>query len=53
MFKRKMESQIHQKLSVVVQCVNEIETRGLTEIDLYRISGSDRDVKALREKFVS
>lgn len=38
--------------AVVVHCVNEIETRGLTEIGLYRISGSDRDVKALKEKFL-
>lgn len=38
--------------AVIVHCVNEIETRGLNEIGLYRISGSDRDVKALKEKFL-
>lgn len=37
---------------LIVLCVNEIETRGLTEVGLYRISGSDRDVKALKEKFL-
>lgn len=38
--------------ALVVHCVNEIETRGLTEVGLYRISGSDRDVKSLKEKFL-
>jgi Rac GTPase-activating protein 1 len=38
--------------ALIVHCVNEIETRGLNEIGLYRISGSDRDVKALKEKFL-
>lgn len=38
--------------ALIVHCVNEIETRGLTEVGLYRISGSDRDVKALKEKFM-
>lgn len=38
--------------ALIVHCVNEIETRGLQETGLYRISGSDRDVKALKEKFM-
>lgn len=38
--------------ALIVHCVNEIETRGLKEVGLYRISGSDRDVKALKEKFL-
>lgn len=38
--------------ALIVHCVNEIEMRGLTEVGLYRISGSDRDVKALKEKFL-
>lgn len=38
--------------ALIVHCVNEIETRGLNEVGLYRISGSDRDVKALKEKFM-
>lgn len=38
--------------ALIVHCVNEIETRGLTEVGLYRISGSDRDVKALKERFL-
>ncbi|KAM6976797.1 rac GTPase-activating protein 1 [Aplochiton taeniatus] len=38
--------------SLVVHCVNEIEQRGLHEIGLYRLSGSDRTVKDLKEKFL-
>lgn len=38
--------------ALVVHCVNEIETRGLNEAGLYRVSGIDRDVKALKEKFL-
>lgn len=38
--------------ALIVHCVNEIEMRGLKEVGLYRISGSDRDVKALKEKFL-
>ncbi|KAL1767387.1 rac GTPase-activating protein 1 [Sigmodon hispidus] len=38
--------------AIVVSCVNEIEQRGLTEAGLYRISGCDRTVKELKEKFL-
>ncbi|XP_051517674.1 rac GTPase-activating protein 1-like [Myxocyprinus asiaticus] len=38
--------------SLVVHCVNEIEQRGLHETGLYRVSGSDRVVKELKEKFL-
>uniref|UniRef100_A0A674JRZ5 Rac GTPase-activating protein 1 n=1 Tax=Terrapene triunguis TaxID=2587831 RepID=A0A674JRZ5_9SAUR len=38
--------------SIVVHCVNEIEQRGLRETGLYRISGCDRTVKELKEKFL-
>ncbi|KAM5154669.1 LOW QUALITY PROTEIN: rac GTPase-activating protein 1-like [Callospermophilus lateralis] len=38
--------------SIVVHCVNEIEQRGLTETGLHRISGCDRTVKELKEKFL-
>lgn len=38
--------------SLVVHCVNEIEQRGLHEVGLYRLSGSDRTVKDLKEKFL-
>ncbi|PRD25247.1 UNVERIFIED_CONTAM: Rac GTPase-activating protein 1 [Trichonephila clavipes] len=38
--------------SLIVHCVNEIESRGLKEIGLYRISGSERDVKDLKEKLL-
>uniref|UniRef100_A0AAR2LYS1 Rac GTPase-activating protein 1 n=1 Tax=Pygocentrus nattereri TaxID=42514 RepID=A0AAR2LYS1_PYGNA len=37
---------------LVVHCVNEIEQRGLHEIGLYRLSGADRVVKELKEKFL-
>ncbi|KAJ8370074.1 hypothetical protein SKAU_G00101020 [Synaphobranchus kaupii] len=38
--------------SLVVHCVNEIEHRGLHEAGLYRVSGMDRTVKELKEKFL-
>lgn len=38
--------------ALIVHCINEIETRGLNEVGLYRVSGSDRDVKALKERFL-
>ncbi|XP_018427382.1 PREDICTED: rac GTPase-activating protein 1 [Nanorana parkeri] len=37
---------------LVVYCVSEIEQRGLHETGLYRISGCDRTVKDLKEKFL-
>lgn len=37
---------------LVVHCVNEIEQRGLNETGLYRLSGSDRTIKELKEKFL-
>ncbi|KAG8452721.1 hypothetical protein GDO86_004494 [Hymenochirus boettgeri] len=37
---------------IVVHCVSEIEQRGLCETGLYRISGCDRTVKDLKEKFL-
>ncbi|KAL2090992.1 hypothetical protein ACEWY4_013255 [Coilia grayii] len=37
---------------LVIQCVNEIEQRGLHETGLYRISGSERVVRDLKERFV-
>uniref|UniRef100_A0A8C8C9V5 Rac GTPase-activating protein 1 n=1 Tax=Oncorhynchus tshawytscha TaxID=74940 RepID=A0A8C8C9V5_ONCTS len=38
--------------SLVVHCVNEIEQRGLRETGLYRLSGSDRTVKELKDKLL-
>uniref|UniRef100_A0A182VUE0 Rac GTPase-activating protein 1 n=1 Tax=Anopheles minimus TaxID=112268 RepID=A0A182VUE0_9DIPT len=38
--------------ALIVHCVSEIENRGLTEVGLYRLSGSDREVRALKEKFL-
>ncbi|XP_058442685.1 rac GTPase-activating protein 1 [Malaya genurostris] len=37
---------------LIVHCVNEIETRGLTEVGIYRVSGSEREVRTLKEKFL-
>lgn len=38
--------------AIVVHCISEIEQRGLQETGLYRISGCDRTVKELKEKFL-
>ncbi|XP_041778152.1 rac GTPase-activating protein 1 [Anopheles merus] len=38
--------------ALIVHCVSEIENRGLTEVGLYRLSGSEREVRALKEKFL-
>ncbi|XP_014251417.1 rac GTPase-activating protein 1 isoform X2 [Cimex lectularius] len=38
--------------ALVVHCIKEIEARGLNEIGLYRIPGSDKEVKALKERFI-
>ncbi|XP_028654371.1 rac GTPase-activating protein 1 [Erpetoichthys calabaricus] len=38
--------------TLVVHCVNEIEQRGMHETGLYRISGCERTVKELKEKFL-
>ncbi|XP_041365874.1 rac GTPase-activating protein 1-like [Gigantopelta aegis] len=37
---------------LVVHCVNEIESRGLDEVGIYRVPGSDKEVKELKEKFL-
>lgn len=34
--------------SLIVHCVNEVELRGLTEIGIYRVPGSEKDVKSLK-----
>jgi len=36
---------------LVVQCVQEIEKRGLEEVGIYRVSGAEKEVRELREKF--
>ncbi|XP_069698912.1 rac GTPase-activating protein 1-like [Periplaneta americana] len=38
--------------SLIVHCVNEVDLRGLNEVGIYRISGSEREVKELKEKFL-
>lgn len=37
---------------IIVHCINEIESRGLNEVGIYRVSGSEKDVKSLRERFI-
>lgn len=34
--------------ALIIHCLKEIESRGLNELGLYRISGSERDVKCLK-----
>jgi hypothetical protein len=38
--------------SLLKSCVEEIEARGLHEEGLYRISGSDKEIKVLKKKFL-
>ncbi|XP_078539623.1 rac GTPase-activating protein 1-like isoform X2 [Lissotriton helveticus] len=38
--------------ALVIQCVNEIELRGLKEKGIYRVPGCDRLVKDLKQKFL-
>ncbi|CAL8267106.1 unnamed protein product [Lota lota] len=38
---------------LIIQCVNEIERRGLEERGIYRVPGGDRLVKELREKYIN
>ncbi|XP_037227182.1 rac GTPase-activating protein 1 [Falco rusticolus] len=37
---------------ILVHCVNEIERRGLRETGLYRVSGCEKTVRELKEKFL-
>ncbi|CAL1531747.1 unnamed protein product [Lymnaea stagnalis] len=37
---------------LIVNCANEIENRGLEEVGIYRVPGSDKDQKELKEKFL-
>ncbi|KFQ33267.1 Rac GTPase-activating protein 1 [Mesitornis unicolor] len=38
--------------SIIVHCVNEIEQRGLQETGLYRVSGCDKTVRELKDKYL-
>ncbi|KAL1137777.1 hypothetical protein AAG570_009473 [Ranatra chinensis] len=38
--------------SLVIHCIKEIESRGMTEVGLYRVPGSDKEVRHLKEKFL-
>jgi len=37
--------------AIIVHCLNEVEARGLGEVGVYRVPGSEREVKDLRDKF--
>ncbi|ELU10445.1 hypothetical protein CAPTEDRAFT_161236 [Capitella teleta] len=39
--------------AIVIHCVNEVESRGLSEVGIYRVPGSEREVKQLKEKFLN
>ncbi|CAB3376494.1 Hypothetical predicted protein [Cloeon dipterum] len=38
--------------AIVVHCIQEVEKRGSTEIGIYRVPGSEKEVKALKERFL-
>lgn len=38
--------------ALIVHCVNEIELRGLNEVGIYRVPGSEKEVRMLKEKFL-
>ncbi|KAK2177273.1 hypothetical protein NP493_609g01017 [Ridgeia piscesae] len=38
--------------ALIIHCVNEIESRGLSEVGIYRVPGSEKQVKELKEKFL-
>ncbi|CAN7939741.1 unnamed protein product, partial [Ixodes hexagonus] len=38
--------------AIVVHCIQEVERRGLSEVGLYRVSGSEREVREIREQFL-
>ncbi|XP_045126323.1 rac GTPase-activating protein 1-like isoform X2 [Portunus trituberculatus] len=38
--------------ALVVHCTNEVENRGLTEVGIYRLCGSEKDIKELKEQFL-
>ncbi|CAH8645468.1 unnamed protein product [Heterobilharzia americana] len=38
--------------ALVIHCVNEVMVRGMTTVGLYRVSGSEKQVKNLFEKFL-
>lgn len=38
--------------ALIVHCVNEVETRGLSERGIYRVSGSNKEIKLLMNRFL-
>jgi len=39
--------------AIIVHCVNEIEARGMGEVGIYRVPGSEREVRDMRDKFLA
>lgn len=38
--------------ALVIHCIKEVESRGLSEVGLYRVSGLEKEVKELKDKFL-
>merc|ERR1719319_1303619 len=38
--------------ALVIHCINEVESRGMVDVGLYRVPGSEKEVKDLKEKFM-
>ena len=34
--------------ALVIHCINEIERRGMNEVGIYRVSGSEREVRDMK-----
>ncbi|XP_055301082.1 rac GTPase-activating protein 1-like [Sitodiplosis mosellana] len=37
---------------LIVHCINEVESRGLLEKGIYRVSGSEKEIKSLKERIL-
>ncbi|XP_045034832.1 rac GTPase-activating protein 1 isoform X1 [Daphnia magna] len=37
---------------IVIHCVNEIERRGLNEVGIYRVNGSEKEIKDMKERLL-
>nr|CAG4634954.1 EOG090X0ACU [Alona affinis] len=37
---------------IVIHCINEIERRGMSEVGIYRINGSEKEIKDMKERLL-
>jgi hypothetical protein len=51
-FSHPLQVKLEQKNSIDSLFLIQIESRGLSEVGLYRVPGSEREVKDLKEKFL-